>query len=95
MYFEKIETVEQALKVAEQAKTEGLQGLYPKALQVIANKFKEMQGDIEEILLECDTDCLNDEPEQIEGCWIVDATRMTKLATEADINIQALLESDS
>lgn len=40
MYFEKIETVEQALKVAERAKAEGLLGLYPKALQVLAEHFE-------------------------------------------------------
>lgn len=57
-------------------------------------KLKEIQAHIEEILLECDTDCLDDEPGQIEGCWIVDATRMTELARLADINIERLLESD-
>ena len=37
MYFEKNETVEDALKIAEKAKSEGLRGLYPKALQVLAD----------------------------------------------------------
>lgn len=44
MHFEKIETVELALKVAEKAKNEGLQGLYPKALQVLAEHFKTTKG---------------------------------------------------
>lgn len=41
MYFEKIETVEQALKVANQAEIEGLLGLYPKALRVLAKHIQE------------------------------------------------------
>lgn len=42
MYFEKNEAVEDALKIAKKAKSEGLLGLYPKALQVLADHVNSM-----------------------------------------------------
>lgn len=43
MYFEKNETVEDALKIAAKAKNEGLLGLYPKALQTLAEHIEAMK----------------------------------------------------
>lgn len=39
--YEKIETVEQALEAAKQAEKEGLNGLYPAALRILAKTFND------------------------------------------------------
>ena len=44
--YQKIETAEDALKAARESEKEGLTGLYPKALQILAEQFKKLEGDL-------------------------------------------------
>ena len=44
--YKKIETTEDALKAASEAKREGLKGLYPMALQALAKNHEEVMDEI-------------------------------------------------